>query len=204
MEPGDEVGDGTAEAEWTRIVDWAEESGLENLRARHATYLQIKDQAQVTFTTIAAGIGGAFAIAAKVVAPGSAGPVAFGAALLCVYLALVAATLVVKCMLFRPIPSITNEPLNLLKEGFGLAQIKQSELAGVQSRIDEMTAINSVTANWLNRTRLLALLSPLMFGLGAAIYEPSIHHETARPLNLECRASVGGDGASALACKQVP
>jgi hypothetical protein len=190
-------------AEWPAIVDWVETTSTEHFKARYAAFVQIKQDAQVTFTIIAAGVGAALTLAAKIMAPGAAGTVSFGAAVLCLYLGLVAAMLVTKCMLFVPLPSIYNEPANLLLRGYTLAEIKEGELLGMQARIDEMMAINERASRWLNRARILALLSPVVFGLAATVYQPEARTKDAPTTTLECRPA-SGDGGPALSCRQSP
>jgi len=62
-------------------------------------------------------------------------------------------------------PSPTNEPLNLYQNDFTLQQIRQTELNNIQIRIQQATERNGATAYWLNRVRLLATSTPLVFGL---------------------------------------
>ena len=73
-------------SDWTKVLTWAETAGIENLKARHETLSNIRKEAASTLTILLAGLGAALAYAAKVAEPYAAGPVTFGAAVLCVWL----------------------------------------------------------------------------------------------------------------------
>jgi hypothetical protein len=90
---------------------------------------------------------------------------AIGLGTACVYLFSLSALLVWHCMKVADMPSPTNEPLNLYQNDFTLQQIRQTELNNIQIRIQQATERNGATAYWLNRVRLLATSTPLVFGL---------------------------------------
>jgi hypothetical protein len=63
----------------------------------------------------------------------------------------------------RPIPPVFNEPGNLDMPGFDLLALKKGNLVGLQDRINKAAARNRDIAQWLNRLRLAAVASPLIF-----------------------------------------
>ena len=148
----------------------------------------IKQEAATTLTVLLAGVGGALTYAVKVLEPGSAGPVAFGAAVLCVYLSVLSALLVSIVMLLGEVPQTHNEPKNLKQTQFSLDRMRDKELDNLQHRIDQYAAYNKIKARYLNLIRTLAIVSPLIFWLGAATYKPSIMEPTSIGLRLDCKA----------------
>lgn len=150
------------------LLDWAEKAGLENLRFRLQNAEALAKEAASTLTLLLAGTGGALAYAVKGF-EAMPTPIAFGVAGLSAWLAIVGCVLVYFCMLTTDLPTPTNEPANLYQKQFDLAALREVELRNIQERIEQVTARNRRVAAWLDRSRLLALASPLIFTIVAAV-----------------------------------
>lgn len=154
-------------ADWQEVLKWAEACGIENMRGKHATAHHLIEQANTTLAILLAGLGGSLAYATKLLELGPQ-PIAFGAAWLCGYLAVLAALLVHKCLRVAPMPPIFNEPLNLAQPNFSLAALRRAELNGLQARIQRAADRNDEVARWLNNIRTLSVFAPLAFVLAVA------------------------------------
>ena len=149
-----------------KYVDWAERSGLENLKAHVAAVDTLAKEATGTLMLLLAGVGGALAYAQRVVdGMAAAQPSAWGAAAVCIWLALWAWALVRCCMMTGPMPQVYNEPLNLYKPTLALTlvQVKVHELENIQSGIRLAVERNQSTGLWLNRVRLAMAATPVVF-----------------------------------------
>lgn len=144
---------------------WAEEAAYGNLRGRIESGIANASQAATTLTLLLAGMGGALAYAVRVFEPGPASPVAWGAAALCAYLAVLAIVLLARCINAAPAPMLYNAPANLLVAGADLATLRCGELVNLQERIEQQTARNLKRAKALNAIRLWAAASPVLFAL---------------------------------------
>lgn len=150
------------------VLEWAEKSGIENLKMRIATADTIAKEAATTLTVLIAGLGGALAYGIKVVSP-SPDAIAYGAAFLCAYLIVLAVLLIRYCLLLSPIPALYNEPKNLTRPGLPLKTLRAMELKNIQARIERAVARNNRIGQQLNAVRLAAVLSPIVFALGSGI-----------------------------------
>ena len=149
------------------LRDWAEKAAYENLKTR----LQVGDlaaaQAGNTLTLLLAGVGGALAYALPLF-DGRMKPVTVAAAVVCLYLAVLAGLVLVKCLMLTGVPTVYNEPANLLQPGYSHADVQAGELANLQERIGEVKARNRARAWWLNRLRAAAVATPFVFAAAAA------------------------------------
>lgn len=154
------------------VLDYAEKAGLENLKFRLQNAETLAKESNGILTILLAGIGGAMALATKGFEQAHPLPSAItvGAVGLAVWLMVAAAVLVVFCMLSMDLPAPTNEPLNLYQPDFALEQIRVVELRNLDLRIKQATARNHRVAAWLDRVRLLAILSPLAFALISLVW----------------------------------
>lgn len=141
------------------VQAWAEAAGIENMRRRVESGRDIGTHAQNTLTVLLAGVGGGAALALPALEDGW-GVATTAAALLAAYLAVCAVVLVWRCMLVVASPAVHNEPQNLLVPGAQLVQLRAGELANLQERIAQQTALNLRRAVWLNRVRLAAATAP--------------------------------------------
>lgn len=141
---------------------WALSEGYANLQQHIDGAAVIAAQAASTVTLLLAGIGGALAFAVRVVEPG-AGPVAWGAAAVCGYLALLVALLLHTNIRLDEVPMLHNQPESLLAPNATLEQLHMGELVNLEMRIRTQAAINNQRARALNWVRGLAAACPLVF-----------------------------------------
>lgn len=147
--------------------DWAEGLGYLALKSRIDSGAAIAAQAATTLTLLLAGTGAALAAGLPVLQP-LAGPVAWGAAAVAAYLVLLVAATVRWCINLADAPPMYNRPGNLVIEGATLEQVRLGELASVDRRIRQQTALNTRRANALNRIRLAAIGAAPVFCAAAA------------------------------------
>ena len=145
------------------LLDWAEKAALENIKFHLQNSDNLAKEATTTLTVLLAGLGAALAYTLKALDSGIATTTTAGAAGMTLYLAALSGLLVFRCMKIAPIPAPTNEPRNLYQKGFELDALREVELTNIQERIDQAVARNDGTTAWLNRVRLLAVLSPFIF-----------------------------------------
>jgi hypothetical protein len=145
------------------LLDWAEKAALENLKFHLQNADNLAKEANTTLTVMLAALGAALAYALKAFDSGVATTTTAGAVGLTLYLTAVCGLLVFKCMKIAPIPAPTNEPRHLYQKEFELDALREVELTNMQERIDQAVARNDGTTAWLNRVRVLAVLSPLIF-----------------------------------------
>jgi hypothetical protein len=147
------------------VLDYAEKAGTENMKFRLQNAEALSKEANTVLTVLLAGTGGAMALAIKgFEQPGPIPtPMTIGAAGLAVWLMIVAALLIIYCMLSTDLPAPTNEPLNLYQPDFDLNSIRIVELKNLDERIKQVAKRNHRVAAWLDRVRLCAIASPLVF-----------------------------------------
>lgn len=145
------------------LLDWVENAAQSNLSFRLQIAEQLAKDANTTMTIILAGLGATLAYAIKGFENATFSPVLIGATVLAVWLAGVGSMLTLKCLLTRPLSPPTNEPKNLYQKQFTLEALRETELKNIQQRIEEVTARNCHVAKWLDRARLAALASPIVF-----------------------------------------
>lgn len=145
----------------SKLLDWAEKSGLENLKWHRETADLLQKQAVTTLTVLLAGATGGLAFVIKGVEHNSLWWV-IGSAAFSVYLYALCALLVFNTLRIKSFPSLYNEPKNLFQPAFTLEEMKEAELANIQERIEQAGARNEGTSNWLNRIRYAAVASPMV------------------------------------------
>lgn len=202
----DELKEPDSQENWDAVVKWAGEEGTANLTDRQATLTNLRKEASTTLTVVLAGLGGTLAYAAKLFEPPAAGPVAFGAGVLCLYFVFLALYLVTTCMLVEDIPAVHNEPKNLALEGYELAAIRRSEVRkNLQQRIDEMRSVNDRIAEALNWARKAAAVSPIVFVLATIVYKPTSPAPPSGAIKLQCKAAPQAAASEAqLGCAIIP
>ena len=147
------------------LLEWVERAAIESLRTHHATADILAKESATTLTVLLAGMAGAFAYSAKAVEANSWGWFSISAVEFAAYIGLLCLWLVLGCLKIKDIPAIYNEPKNLLSAGVTFTELRRYELENMQKRIDDAIARNNSVATTLNRIRLAAVLSPLVFGV---------------------------------------
>jgi len=125
----------------------------------------IGKEATTTLTIFLAGIGATMAHAIEGLDESSIPDGTIASSVLATYLAILAMLLVFKCMKISPIPAPTNEPKHLYQPDFELTALKEVELENLQARIEFAVARNDSTTGWLNKVRMLATFSPMIWVL---------------------------------------
>lgn len=168
------LADGELEAhDWPKVLDWAERQGTESMKARFATADLLAKEAQATLTVLLAGIGGSAAYAAKMFDPGPAAPASWGFAAACAYLVVLSVVLIMRCMRFESYPAQFQTPKNLMQRGFAFDALREVELENLTIRIEDAAGINNRRASVLNKIRVAAALSPVVFLFAAVVAIPA-------------------------------
>jgi len=147
------------------LLDWTEKAAQENLKFHLQNADSLAKEANTTLTVLLAALGGVLAYALKLLDSGLISATLVSVAVLTLYLTALCSLLVFKCMKIAPIPAPTNEPKNLYQKDLALDRLREVELDNIQSRIDQAVARNDGTTAWLNRVRVLAVLSPVIFAV---------------------------------------
>ncbi|MBB5447101.1 MULTISPECIES: hypothetical protein [unclassified Paraburkholderia] len=149
------------EGEMSDLLEWVEKSAIENLKTHHACADVIAKDAATTLTIFLAAVGGGLAYGAKAIEGGGVSWLSVGAMTFTAWFLILSLLLVQRCLMFRELPSIYNEPKNLYQPEFSLDAIKEVEIEGLQGRIDAAAQRNAQVATSLNRLRLAAAASPI-------------------------------------------
>jgi hypothetical protein len=130
--------------DWSKVVEWAEHAGLENLKEHHEAANLIAGQASTTLTILLAGVGGSltYAVSAN---PRLAG-LPMAAAWLCAYLAFLAIMVTLKCLYVGDAPPVHNHPKNLAVRGHALETLREEEIKNIDLRIADLSKRNTERA----------------------------------------------------------
>lgn len=173
-------------SDWPRTLEWIENHAQESLKARFQTAEILAKESQTTLTVLLAAIGASAAYATKIFQSGSADPIEVAAAVTCIYLVVLAVTLVATCMIFVSYPALHQDPMNLMHPTCSIDEIREAEIKNLQERISEAAGINTKRARRLNHLRIATALSPVFFALVAAI-APNNAPKVADSSKIECR-----------------
>ena len=152
-------------------IDWVEQAALENLRFRIGNAETLAREANSTLTVLLAGIGAGVAYVVKAFETGVLNSLAVSVTAGVAWLMLCAGVLVTRCILSKDLPVPTNEPENLWHPEWGLDVSRQSELNAIQERIDTVKVRNHSIAAWLDRVRVMAILSPFVVPITFLVWE---------------------------------
>lgn len=153
-----------------KTIDWVERQALENLRFRLANAETLAKEASATLTLLLAGLAGGTAYAVKAYESMQWHPLAIGATAFSGWLVLSGIFLMRGCIMTLPLQVPTNEPDNLLLPALKieLNQARHFEMDNIQGRINATKVRNRRVALWLDRVRVMLVLSPAIFALAAA------------------------------------
>lgn len=151
----------------TDLLDWVEKQALENLRFRIQDADNLTKESNTTLTILLAGMGASLAYGIKLLDANSESWILLAVFMFSAYLLVLCMLLIFKCLKISAIPAPTNEPQNLYQVEFSLEALREVELKNLQERINETVRRNDMVATWLNRIRLLAVCSPIIFILVA-------------------------------------
>lgn len=151
-------------------IDWAEKAGIECLKGRLETAAFLQKEATTLLSILLVGIGGGIGYSAKLF-EGGITPWIAGIAASTVWLSLVAMVLMMKCIKTMNTQLLYNLPLNIYRPemNFTEMQVREAELRNVNERIKITIASNDRRATWLDRVRYMAIATPIVFCVAAAI-----------------------------------
>lgn len=152
----------------TGEFEWIEKAAIENLKGRRETADILAKEAATTLTVLLAGVGGSLAYGVKIL-DGDTSNTVIAAAIVCIWLTLLAMGLVLLCLRIGSIPAVYNEPGKLLERFNSLESFdiwRHGELNNIQERIELAVRRNNSTARNLNFVRILAVCTPFIAVLG--------------------------------------
>jgi hypothetical protein len=112
------------------------------------------------YLTLLLAAGGALALTERNLGVGGRQALALGLFLGSVYLFMLSAIVLVKCLSLRDMPSPTNEPSHLYQPTFTFDQVREGELKNITFRIKAAVKLNRERSDWLNRLRRWPLAAP--------------------------------------------
>lgn len=144
------------------VLDFAEREGKENLKFQIECGDDLQKQSNTTLSFLITGGGAALAFSFKEFqANPDTNPLFWVLGAVSCYFFLLACILVRKCLWVGLVMPPTNEPKNLMVEGFGVDQIREAELSNIQHRIEFNANRNESVGNSLNRVRVAIFASPI-------------------------------------------
>ncbi|WP_316872950.1 hypothetical protein [Ralstonia edaphi] len=152
-------------------IDWIEKSAIENLKAHHATADIVAKEASTTLTVLLAGAAGGLAYAGKAIDTTSWTWYSFGTAAFTAWMTWLCYRCVTECLMVSELPQIYNEPRNLDAPDLSLNELRESEILGLQGRIDITAKRNGELSSRLNRIRRLAVASPIVFVISSLVWQ---------------------------------
>jgi hypothetical protein len=158
------------------VVDWAETMGLETLRNHLGSMTELKKEAAQTLTVFLAGASALVGYVISALDKPSDTAVVLASAVLGIYVFVLCGLIVSKCMAVTDAPTVGNHPLHLAKVEYSITAIKEAELKNIEERITQARDRNADTARWLNRVRVLALLSPAVFLFAWVAFHCGVKH----------------------------
>lgn len=152
-----------------RMLEWAEQMALENLRGHLGNLDAIKKETVITLSVLFAALAGCVAFLGQHVDGKHLQPLAWGALSGALWLFGVCAALVVRCLRIADAPAVTNNGRALYQPQYTLAEMRKLELINIDNRSDQARQRAMRDSDWLNRLRVVALLAPLAFAAGFAL-----------------------------------
>lgn len=146
-------------------LDWIEKQAADNLRFRLNVCEILAKESHQLLMLLLAGIGAVLAYIINNALAGLSAALLAAAINLAIWLMVAAFVLVYQCIMTADLMPLGNEPKNLLLKGYTLLQIKEFELQNVQASIEHTISRNRHTAYWLDKCRLAAIISPIIFML---------------------------------------
>lgn len=148
-------------------LDYVEAAAKENAAFHISNADALARESNMLLNILLGGAAGSLAYVVTLAEKGAALWLKAGVAAISAYLFIVAGILLLKCLRVRPIFPATNEPKNLLPEGFDLDSVRRAELKNRQACIDANRDRNDSVGMWINRCRALATATPIIFTVAA-------------------------------------
>lgn len=145
-------------------------AGIEHMKMQHHTADILARESVTTLTVLLAGMAGGVAYAAKALGGEHIDWISVGAVIFVFYLFVLSYVLVTRCLRITAIPSIFNEPKNLLpSQDLEIKELMRRQLNTLQDCIEEAATRNKKVALLLNKIRLAEVFSPFFFGVGGVL-----------------------------------
>jgi hypothetical protein len=151
----------------SELLDFVEAEAKANVAFHIANGDALAKESNTLLNLLLVGAGGAIAYAINL--SGKEAWQQFGMATSAIYLFGVAGILLDKCLRAVALWPPSNEPQNYPLQNYSLEQIKEAELSNRQKYIHNNRLRNEVIAMWLNRCRVMAACTPLIFLSGAVV-----------------------------------
>ena len=149
------------------IIDFAESEAKANAAFHIANSDALAREGNTLLNLLLAGAGGSVAYLVNLAGKSSLFWQQTGIGAAAVYLFIVAALLLWKCLWVRPIWPPSNEPGNFPLDGYDLDAIRRVEMRNRQTCITANVGRNDAVGMWLNRCRALAAATPIVFAVAA-------------------------------------
>jgi hypothetical protein len=147
----------------TLLLDYIEKEAKENAAFHLSNADALLKESNTLLNLLLAGAGGALglmiALAQKIAPTWQLA----GVCSVSLYLFAIAGLLLFKCLWVKPIYPPSNEPVNLMQDGFDVLEIRKAELNNKQGCITLNRERNDHVGYWLNRCRAMAACVPLVF-----------------------------------------
>ena len=153
-------------------LDFLETEARSNAAFHIACADALENQGHTFLILVLAGAGAALGYAINLFEKSAQRWLVYGLVAVTVYLFVIAAIVTIKCLWARPMYPPANEPQNLDQESHDLDAIRRVDISNRQHCIDLNRDRNDVVGLWLNRCRLLAVATPIVFvavALAAAV-----------------------------------
>lgn len=147
--------------------DYIEAEAKANFAFHLACAETLAKEANVLLTVLLTGAGASFGFVINLVEKGASQWLLYGLGAVSAYLFAIAALTTWKCLWVRTMYPPANEPKNLNQTNLSIAAVRRSELKNKQIYIDKNKERNDSVADWLNRCRMLAAATPLVFAVAA-------------------------------------
>ena len=148
-------------------IEFAENEAKQNAAFHITNADSLAKESNVLLNIVISGAGGSLVYFINLAEKQAVGWLQLGTCFISVYLFLVAALILWKCLLIRPIYPPANEPKNLIPEKMDIDEIRLAELMNRQECIDENRIRNDEVGYWINKCRSLLIATPISFLVGA-------------------------------------
>ena len=156
------------------LLDWVEQKSSENLAFRSAMNEALNKDANNFLTILITAMGATSAFAVNHYSSQRTDELFVGAVATSFWLFLLAAILVIKCIMTRLHLPPGNEPASLYQKNHSLEAIREAELKNTQFVINKITEECEAYSTWLDRVRLLTLFSPFVFLISSWVRLPAL------------------------------
>lgn len=154
-----------------KLIDWVEANANQTLRFSLDVAESLLKDATFLLNVLIAGAGGSFALVVSLLRDCGNHWLAVPVAASGFYLAIIGWVLLAKVIRTADFHGLGNLPSNLYQPKYSLLDLKEAELANIETKNVANSNRNAKMAQWLDRCRCMALLTPVVFiAAGLAVY----------------------------------